>query len=316
MKKYIAYRSLYFSFFILATVPSCIHRKNVDKQYLYIKPTTTINSPENSSSPPITIWIHGTIFFKKSPNYYLYHKNPHLIKAGLLPKESHLRQIADIIHNEDKNAFPLEHFYMFYWSGHFSIRERKAAAEKLHHSITDLIKEYHKEYGIYPIIRIIAHSHGGNLALHMAQIKSDESAPIVDTLVLLACPVQHKTMHLIDAPMFKRIYSLYSSFDLVQVLAPQLHTPAIIKKKGRHRYKIPTFSSRLFPEHSHVIQTKIKVNNIPVSHTYFSHAEFASMLPHILKKLTSWGQYNTENSIATKYKLLCIYNRANKKNYL
>src|SRR5690606_21498756 len=114
---------------------------------------------------------------------------------------------------------------------------------------------------------IIAHSHGGNLALHMAKIRTAPSPLTVKSLILLACPVQEKTMHLIDTPMFQRIYSLYSSFDLVQVLAPQLRRSDLTKpyfakaSKGTQKkrgYKIPSFSSRLFPQHPHVIQAKIK----------------------------------------------------------
>ena len=39
---------------------------------------------------------------------------------------------------------------------------------------------------------------------------------------MMACPVQAKTMECIKDPMFKRIYSLYSSLDFVQILAPQM----------------------------------------------------------------------------------------------
>lgn len=316
MKKNIAHQS--YSLLIIAslTLSSCTHRKNIDKQNLYIAPEPIELITHAENPPPITIWIHGTVFFKKPPLFERYHKNPTLILASLLPERGRFRRIANTIVQHDPEHFSLEEFYIFCWSGHFSIRERKAAAEKLHAEIVALTKHYEEKYGQYPTIRIIAHSHGGNLALHMAKIKTATSPLTVKSLILLACPVQEKTMHLIDTPMFQRIYSLYSSFDLIQVLAPQLRRSDLTKKTGKKGYKIPTFSSRLFPQHPHVIQAKIKVNNFPITHTRFATTEFTEILPQILHKLDSWDAADHKQHMLHKYKLLCIYKKKERKKLL
>lgn len=310
MKKNIAHHS--YSLLIIAPLlilSSCVHRRNIDKQELYItkEPTELITATKNP--PPITIWIHGTVFFKKPPLYEQYHKNPTLILASLLPDRGRFHRIAQTITHNDPEHFSPDEFYFFCWSGHFSIRERKAAAEKLYSELIELTKKYEAQYNHYPTIRIIAHSHGGNLALHMAKIKTPLSPLTIKSLILLACPVQEKTMHLINTPMFQQIYSLYSSFDLIQVLAPQLRKSDITKKDGKKGYKIPTFSSRLFPQHPHVIQAKIKVNNFPITHTHFATTEFAEMLPKILHKLDSWDTADQKQHTLHKYKLLCIYRK-------
>ena len=164
-----------------------------------------------------------------------------------------------------------------------------------------------------PTIRIIAHSHGGNVALNMAQakIQNTKNPFHIKSLILLACPVQEKTMHLISTPMFERVYSLYSSFDIIQVLAPQfrqLHTTNFYRQKRRkYRYKLLPFSARLFPNYSHLTQAKIKVNDFPISHTCFSSKKFVALLPTILHKLDSWHEESLVNHTISKHKLLCVY---------
>src|SRR5690606_24411484 len=121
--------------------------------------------------------------------------------------------IAKTIVANDPENFSLKEFYVFCWSGHFSRRERKIAAIKLYYDLIKIVETYKRKYHVYPVIRIFAHSHGGNLALHMAKIKSPLLPLSIQSLILLACPVQEKTIHLIDTPMFQQIYSLYSSLD-------------------------------------------------------------------------------------------------------
>ena len=324
MKKNIAHQ-LYSLLTIAAllVLSSCTHKKNIDKKSLYITPEPIESSSITENPPPITIWIHGTVFFKKPPLFEQFHKTPTLILASLLPEKGRFHRIADTIVQQDQEHFSIDEFYIFCWSGHFSIRERKAAAEKLYTEIIALTQQYEEKYHQYPTIRIIAHSHGGNLALHMAKIKTVTSPLTIKSLILLACPVQEKTMHLIDTPMFQRIYSLYSSFDFVQILAPQLRRSDLTKqpyfakaskdKQKKRSYKIPAFSSRLFPQHPHVIQAKIKVNNFPITHTRFATTGFAEMLPKILYKLDSWDAADQKQHILHKYKLLCIYKKKNLK---
>jgi len=123
--------------------------------------------------------------------------------------------------------------------------------------------------------------------------------------------VQEKTMHLISTPMFQRVYSLYSSFDIIQVLAPQFKCPCAYKPYKPHhltyRYKLLPFSSRIFPTYSHLTQAKIKINDFPISHTRFSSKKFVDLLPTILQKLDTWHDESLANNTLCKHKLLCVY---------
>jgi hypothetical protein len=294
---------------ILILTPSCTHKRDIDKATLCITKSQCPNYVL-STPPPLTVWIHGTVLFRKPPYYDTFHKKSSLKHVTSFPDDHRFRRIANTITTHDPEHFSTDEFYIFCWSGKLSSRERKKVAEQLYRDLIEHIEQYQKKYGQYPIIRIIAHSHGGNVALHMAKIHTPEGTPpiTVHSLILLACPVQEKTMHLIATPLFKHVYSLYSSFDFIQVLAPQLRHKET--KKSRKRYRFPAFSSRLFPQHPSLTQAKIKINGYPITHTYFSQQAFVELLPDILQKLDSWDAdtlaKEPERHRPYKYKLLCV----------
>lgn len=301
-------RYQFFLFITLIVLPGCVHRRHIDKQKLYID---TENVTVKSVNPPsITIWVHGTLMFYIPVYHQIFVDNSCLLPATALPKDHHFRIIADTIAEHDPEHFPLEEFYIFGWSGKLKNKEREIAAQRLYEEILRVRKNYHEKYGIEPTIRIIAHSHGGNVTLNMCNI--DAAPPFtIKSLILVACPVQEKTMHLISTPMFKRVYSLYSSFDIVQVLAPEfkwLRTTHAHNPKGRkYSYKLIPFSARLFPIYSHLTQAKIKIDDYPISHTRFSAKKFISCLPTILQKLDSWHDESLATNKIAKHKLLCVY---------
>src|SRR5579872_3539799 len=142
MIKSIAHHSSILIFITFLLLPGCIHKREIDKQVLRITPEPVSSDTAATTPPPITIWIHGTVFFTKPPNYELYHKNPTLVKASQLPERNRFRRIADTIVKQDPYHFSSEEFYIFCWSGHFSIRERKAAAKKLYRELVELSKKY------------------------------------------------------------------------------------------------------------------------------------------------------------------------------
>jgi len=299
-----------FLFILINNLPSCIHKKDLGKETLHINKKDTsfaIKEVEQTSPPPVTIWVHGTIIFCKSSHQQTFKPQPKLFLATDIPQSHRFYHVANTIHHSDPQQFCLEEFYIFAWSGKLSAKERKMAATALYHELCALIAAYQEKYQCSPVIRIIAHSHGGNVVLHMAKIEA-ASAISIESLILLACPVQEKTMHLINMPMFKHIYSLYSSIDLIQVIAPQIKRHCL-RYIGRHRYKMPGFSARLFPPSPHIIQTKIKLNGYPITHTHFSTTHFVSMLPIILQKLDSWDAYLQKEKLSFKQKLLCIYHK-------
>ena len=308
MRKNTTHQRIYTSFFLLLCIPACIHKRQIDKQVLYIKPIKNLpNLPKKT--PPVTIWVHGTLMFYKPFYYNIFGSQSCLVPTTLLPYNHRLRLIADAMVKQDPESFASEEFYAFCWSGKLQTLERKKAAQKLYEDLILLIENYKKKYGCYPQIRIITHSHGGNVVLYMAKIKGDPLKPlIIQSVVFLACPVQETTRDLINNPLFQKVYSLYSSFDFVQVIAPQLcrkqKKDATIPKKKRP-YKKPYFSARIFPDYPHILQAKIKINHYPIAHTSFSSSYFAALLPSILKKLDSWPEKDKNN--APPYKLLCIY---------
>lgn len=311
MKKTIAFLQNLPLLLIILAMPNCVHKKQIDRQKLHIR---THNTQKNASIraelPPITIWVHGTLVLRKPLYHRIFEDKTRLVPANSLPKNHHFREIAQTIAEHDPEQFPLEEFYIFSWSGKLQNQERKYAAQMLYREIMQLREVYIKKYECEPIIRIIAHSHGGNVVLNMAKIKNAPIPLSIESLILLACPVQEKTKHLISTPIFKRVYSLYSSLDIIQILAPQFKlacTTHPITAKHRRHYRIPPFSSRLFPTYNHLTQAKIKINGYPISHTRFSRKDFAALLPIILQKLDSWHTESIANNSIRKHKLLLIY---------
>ncbi|HEX4068723.1 MAG TPA: hypothetical protein VHX42_01370 [Candidatus Babeliales bacterium] len=315
----------FFLFFALISLPGCIHRRHVDRQKLHIdipSPNSSVILPdlhslskkESSSQtlPPITIWVHGTLIIYTPSYHKIFGKQECMLHVSTFPKGHHFREIAETIAHHDPEHFPLEQFYVFGWSGKLRQQEREKAAVVLHQEIIALRDEYEKKYGQSPTIRIIAHSHGGNVALSMAKIK-DAHHPLIKSLILLACPVQERTKHLICTPMFNHVYSLYSSFDVVQILAPQFRRLCTKfecpQKHHKYHYKFMPFSNRIFPTYSHLTQAKLKINDLPISHTKFSSTKFVALLPTILQKLDSWHEETLSNNSISKHKLLCVYNK-------
>ena len=313
MKKSIVHRVFYaFIFIVVVCLPACIHRKQIDKQKLHINSTTIKNSAAGDGPPPITIWVHGTLMFRRPIYHHIFNNRSYLVLASSLPENHHFRVLAQTIAEHDPEYFSLEEFYIFSWSGRLQNQERKEAAEKLYQEIISLREEYQSKYGCEPIIRIITHSHGGNVVLNMAKLNNSTVQLRIAALILLACPVQEKTMHLINAPMFERVYSLYSSFDMIQILAPQFKRTCGTDEQSmrhKHRYRILPFSARMFPNYDHLTQAKIKINDYPVSHTSFSTQPFAALLPTILGKLDEWHNESYIEKKSNKHKLLCIYTK-------
>ena len=184
----------------------------------------------------ITIFIHGTTppdaIMGIPPVRSFFYCPPGLTKAAELDQQYHTAKIVQLLNAADQQEFDLHHFYLFGWSGTLSHQARKEAAQQLHAALNSLIQD---EFA--PLIRIITHSHGGNVALllhEMANGSTSSDSLIIDELILLACPVQTETAAHAHAPLFKKIYSIHSHSDLLQVLDPQgMHSfLAILKEHG------------------------------------------------------------------------------------
>lgn len=112
-------------------------------------------------------------------------------------------------------------FYTFGWSGALKQSSRLHYGRQLYQ---ELSKEVEVVLAQKKITRdnleviIMAHSHGGNVALNMATCCDTALRALVDQLVLLGTPIQKETQGFVKSPLFKSIYSFYSEGDKIQTL--------------------------------------------------------------------------------------------------
>ncbi len=231
----------------------------------------------------VTIFIHGTVFpglsrlqghKEKRRGLYHYSANPRRLTGR--------QRLGRVLHTAAPDEFPVENFYKYYWSGELTLAARKKAAEELF----NLLKNHKGS------CTLIAHSHGCNVSLHLAEYAHQKDPlgndsrflePLftIDRLILLAPPVQETTAHLIHSPIFKRVYSCYSAADLVQVADPQgLHNAS-----QSYTIQSPLFSQRTFAPGNHLTQAQILMREKGPSHRDFILPEFFGQLPQLMKLL-------------------------------
>lgn len=112
------------------------------------------------------------------------------------------------------------HYYNFGWHGLLSARIRYFEAVPLYKSILNEVEQFCAR-GIKPEVRVIGYSHGGNLCLNLGAVRQNENLNdnlVIDELVLLGVPIQCETDFLINDPIFKRVYQIYSRGDRIQKL--------------------------------------------------------------------------------------------------
>jgi hypothetical protein len=243
-----------------------------------IKP---ISAPIADQPPAITVWVHGTKLISRPFFQKLLFVPQGLTKAVDLDPCYYHRTMAQTLAHNDPARFPLEHFHFFGWSGALNFKAREVAAQDFYTSLTNLIDDYKKIYASNPVVRIITHSHGGNVALNM-KCFNDQNL-FIDELILLACPVQQQTSSYTKDQMFKKIYSLFSTLDSIQILDPQG-----LYRATFGRFRQPILSERVFEHAPHILQAKLKINGHGVLHVGFLMTSFLRLLPHILKKLDTY----------------------------
>lgn len=295
---------------LVALLPSCmqIPQKTITKR---IHLGTASCAQENlpcPQAPTITIWIHGTRLLPKSFFTNFFYSKPGLHHYSLLECKYYQHKIAKTLIQSNASLFCDQHFYLFGWPGNLSHDAREAAAKDLYHALKIIREQYKQKYGVEPIIRIISHSHGGNIALLLEKVKdSDDTQFAIEQLILLACPIQSQTMHYARAPLFKNIYSLFSILDLLQIADPQgLRT--INKKNG-----IPLFSQRRFSPHPKIKQAAIKLDDRSIAHLEFIRLDFLSRLSGILDHIDSWDcPYSNDKNLINADKCICINTKNSK----
>ncbi len=294
----------YFILLFFIVVASC-RSLNLEKcSYLHLndrqKTHDACSVPQ--APPSITIWVHGTrAFFSKYFFHNFFYCLPGLNPAKKFEKKYHLRSIAELLHTHAPDLFSFETFYFFGWSGKLNFKARIKAARELYQAIQILIKEYEETYHQKPSIRIITHSHGGNVALNMAKIKDYNNKLCIDELILLACPIQEQTACYAHDDLFTTIYSFYSRSDSIQVLDPQgFH---YWRKKHKMLKPLTFFSGRCFPDHcTKVRQIEIKLDGKGLMHIDFLFHKFLKCLPDMLHTIKNWH----DNDIDEKPQLLFV----------
>ncbi len=251
----------------------------------------------------VTIFIHGTLppqMFLKIPllkNFFWCPKGLHrLIDTR---EKFHLASLGALLCEEDPVLFDKNFFYLFGWSGRLSVPERRKAAGELASQLTELMHQYSSK-GIDVSLRMISHSHGGNVALHMAEIASDLSFTI-DELMLLACPVQKATAKYSMHPLFGSIYSIHSHADMTQRMDPQgiynffksVQANGLEFTVGHLDQVGPLFSARHFKPNPHLTQVHVKYPSRELSHIEFILPDYIKSLPTFIRHIQRLPQEDT-----------------------
>ena len=242
--------------------------------------------PQHDAGQTITVIVHGT----KPPErvahvFNVVHKffyTPQgLHTATLVDNSYRFGKIVRMLNESDPREFPLENVYLFGWSGALSPQERREAAERLY----DGLREVLRGYPATTKVRVITHSHGGNVVLNLPLVQKDKPFRIiVDELVLLACPVQQQTAENLKNPMFREIIACYSKNDILQIIDLQ----GMHKENESQRKHGSLFSKRRFKKQDNLVQARIKSRGWDLAHIEF-------LLPHFIKKLPK-----TVNAIKSK----------------
>lgn len=259
-----------------------------------------LQASDPAITPTITVWIHGTQILPHPILSRIFHGPHGLVKATDFDPQYHLFSIVATLGQTDPTNYPFDHTYLFGWEGSLSFKERRHAAIRLHNQLKELVQKYQKMYGTHPKIRIITHSHGGNVALNLARIH-DANSFVVDELIMLACPVQKKTEHLINSNIFKEIFIIYSSIDMIQCIDPQGLYP---QKDMR-----PFFSKKRFEYAPHIMQVKIKLDGHTLLHSDFIRTRFVKLIPGIVEQMREWHTTHGDEIYkkGDAHQLLCVY---------
>jgi hypothetical protein len=292
--------SLLTTSFLLAMLPSCSpeHRQTLRKHVVFAPKTTRTSidlSANVENNPTITVWIHGTrLFYLTGALRNFQYSRPGLQLAAEYDPKFYMHQIGKTLIDAAPNRFTADSLYIFGWSGKLDFGVREQAAELLYRELIAVREQYQKEHNITPAIRLITHSHGGNVALNLARIPGKSDDFCIDELILLACPVQHQTASLIKNSMFKKIFCIYSKLDMCQILDPQ----GLYKNAPKSS---PWLSGRYFPEQENLEQVTIKMNGRAIFHSEFVFPRFLTFLADIVGAMEHWHEEAPEPKPFTKF---------------
>ncbi len=117
----------------------------------------------------------------------------------------------------DLAGLPPTEMYAFGWSSRLSCKARRKAAKDLYEALKKLYYEIIKQ-GDTPHFRIVAYSHGGNVALHLGEAaRNNGYTPFkIDQFIMISTPIHANTQAYLDNGLFKDIYLFYSKGDNIQ----------------------------------------------------------------------------------------------------
>jgi pimeloyl-ACP methyl ester carboxylesterase len=263
---------------IICIIAGCSypHKKFFRRKLYFVQDMPALQTaPHRHQEPTITIWIHGARPF--AANTY----NLGLKSIDLFDQQDYIAQSINTLIKADPIKFPHDHFYVYSWTGILDFSERQKASNILYTEIVKLLDEYKKTHDGTPKIRIMAHSHGGNVALNLAADWNHKF--MVDELILLAVPVQTKNQEFVHSPIFKHVLSLYSTIDIPQIIDPQL----FYRESGTHLL----FSGQRFTPAANLLQVKVKINGAACQHLQFNDIPTLTILPRMLDELYDWIEH-------------------------
>ena len=143
------------------------------------------------------------------------------IASNLVMLPGAIANLHEKIYKELTFREPTENrYYTYGWSGLLSDKARKREAVEFYRSLAQEATPY-QALGKTPRIRLISYSHGGNFCLNLASAKPADkelATLVIDELIFMGVPIQKETDYLLNDPIFKRVYNIYSRGDRIQKL--------------------------------------------------------------------------------------------------
>ncbi len=174
-----------------------------------------------------SLYAHTVDITRNDPFFYQYHPmqapglqkiDMHDFKEG--SASTAFAHVYDAMSKLNQKIPCTNEYYTFGWSGLLGTKIRTIDAEIFYWQLTQELKKYHAQ-NIFPKIRIIGYSHGGHITLHLATIhakqETENALQAIDEVILLGLPVVCDTDHLVAAPLFKKVFHVYSPGDRVQI---------------------------------------------------------------------------------------------------
>jgi hypothetical protein len=230
----------------------------------------------------INVYVHGTmttfgvrILAKIYPE--LGYGQQGVAHINQMPANALFLKDVDCLQMADAVRFNADHFYTFGWSGALNFKKREQAGKQLYDGLVVLLNDYHTKYGYFPKLRIITFSHGGNVALNMVQhlpFIADQQVHL--EMLIIACPVQKVTQHLLCSTYIDKMYTIASTRDLLQIA--DRYT---FEKKGY-------FPQRFFcVNQKNCKEIRVFVNNRGLAHIDLMRS-FVRHIPQVLKNADLW----------------------------